>query len=403
MLSSMEFIKRRSMAVLSFAHICDDENQSFLPALLPFLIANYGLSYSVAAGLAFIAGISSSVIQPLIGSIADKRTFPVLIAIGVFLSGAGIALIGIMSNYALIALAVFISGLGVSIFHPEASRFAYYAAGSHKATGMRWFTLGGLIGLTLGPLFATWAVLNFGLKGTLWAALPTTLATFLVLCEVRRFKISMPQNAQEIKNATNQWIAFSFLTVFIAFRSIAMIGLTTLLPLYEIQAMHASVITANITLTCLFGGGLLGTVLLTPLADHIERKKFLSISIFSALTFLVAAIIISTKTHSVILGTLFFALTGFVVAPSHTTLVILGQEYLPKRIGTASGVTQGLAVSFGNATVPILGFIGDHYNLTAAMIAITLALATSALLSLCLNLGEHLDTERDQSVTALPR
>jgi len=61
--------------------------------------------------------------------------------------------------------------------------------------------------------------------------------------------------------------------------------------------------------------------------------------------------------------------------------VTLGQDYLPNRIGTASGVTLGLAISIGGLAAPLFGFLADSYGLrlTLAVLAcfpaVSLALA----------------------------
>ncbi len=47
--------------------------------------------------------------------------------------------------------------------------------------------------------------------------------------------------------------------------------------------------------------------------------------------------------------------------------MLLGQEYLPSRVGTASGVTLGLAVSAGGVVTPALGFVADRTRLHAAL------------------------------------
>lgn len=59
----------------------------------------------------------------------------------------------------------------------------------------------------------------------------------------------------------------------------------------------------------------------------------------------------------------------------HTTL---GQEYLPGRIGTASGVTLGLAVSAGGMVAPLLGLVADAYGIRTAL-ALLLVLPIVAL------------------------
>ena len=50
----------------------------------------------------------------------------------------------------------------------------------------------------------------------------------------------------------------------------------------------------------------------------------------------------------------------------HVPLVVLGQQYLAKNIGFASGVTLGLATSLGGVMAPLLGWIADHQGLPRA-------------------------------------
>jgi FSR family fosmidomycin resistance protein-like MFS transporter len=64
--------------------------------------------------------------------------------------------------------------------------------------------------------------------------------------------------------------------------------------------------------------------------------------------------------------------------------VTLGQDYLPTEIGTASGVTLGLAVSAGGLAAPLLGLIADHAGIRsslalAAVLPIAVLLITTRL------------------------
>jgi len=59
--------------------------------------------------------------------------------------------------------------------------------------------------------------------------------------------------------------------------------------------------------------------------------------------------------------------------------VVLGQEFLPGRIGIASGVTLGAAIGIGGVTAALLGVLADHAGLTAVMLVIA-ALPVPALL-----------------------
>ncbi|MGW2154165.1 hypothetical protein [Nonomuraea sp. NPDC001699] len=45
----------------------------------------------------------------------------------------------------------------------------------------------------------------------------------------------------------------------------------------------------------------------------------------------------------------------------------LGQDFLPGRVGTASGVTLGLAVSVGGLTSPLVGVVAEATTLRTAL------------------------------------
>ncbi|MDQ2714572.1 MAG: hypothetical protein M3Z08_06670 [Chloroflexota bacterium] len=58
---------------------------------------------------------------------------------------------------------------------------------------------------------------------------------------------------------------------------------------------------------------------------------------------------------------------GFALFAPFSVMVVMGQEYLPNRVGTASGVTLGLAVTVGGITAPLFGHIADLYSVHAAL------------------------------------
>ena len=83
------------------------------------------------------------------------------------------------------------------------------------------------------------------------------------------------------------------------------------------------------------------------------------------------------KRHETMVAYLFmlpalFFFVSFVILPMgmgiglcYSPMVLLGQLYLPRHTGFASGVTLGLAVSIGGIVSPLLGKIGDAYGLGA--------------------------------------
>ena len=112
-------IDRRAISLLALGHAADDLSQSFLPALLPFLVSQRHLTFAAATMLIMAQNLSSSIVQPAIGFYADKRPMPALIGAGILLAGAGVAVLGLLDSYAAMFVAVLISGIGAAAFHPK--------------------------------------------------------------------------------------------------------------------------------------------------------------------------------------------------------------------------------------------------------------------------------------------
>src|SRR5919109_4866500 len=172
------------MAALSTGHLATDFANGALPALLPFLVDKFDLTYTLAAALILASAVSSSVVQPLFGLWSDARGAMWLLPAGVGVAGVGIGVAAVAPSYWLVLLLVVVSGLGVAAFHPEGSKFAAYASGRRRASGMSLFSLGGNIGYGLGPTATTPLVLALGLTGGLLLALPVLAVAGVLLLVV---------------------------------------------------------------------------------------------------------------------------------------------------------------------------------------------------------------------------
>jgi MFS transporter, FSR family, fosmidomycin resistance protein len=384
-------IDRRAMAFLSLGHLCVDLCQGALPALLPFLIAAHHWSYGQASALVLAATVSSSIVQPLFGHLSDGRSLPWLLPGGVALAAAGIALAGVMGSYAATFAVVVASGLGVAAYHPEASRFANYVAGERRATAMSFFSVGGNAGFALGPVLVTPLALTFGLGGTPLVAVVPAAVAILITRELGRLKGFRPPAAGAHDDAQtpaepDQWRPFALLSAAVAARSVVYFGLMTLVPLYFVNELHASEATANTALTVMLAAGALGTLVGGRLADRFGRRVVLRTSM-AVLTPLMVVLLLGGV--GVAIGAL--ALIGAATIATFSVTVVMGQEYLPSRLGIASGVTLGLAIGFGGLGAAILGLVADATSLRTALEVVAVLPLPALALALALpEGGEHL-------------
>ena len=365
-------MNKRHIGILSVGHLATDINQGALPAMLPFFIAAYDLSYTAAASIVFAVNISSSVIQPLFGIAADRYSKPWLLPGGLMCAGLGLGLTGLCEGYQLIMVLAIVSGIGIAAYHPEAARLVNFAAGDLKSTAMSVFGVGGTIGFTLGPLIISAAMMQWGLSGTLILVIPVTIMSIVIISQFPLFEALESINKKSNMGASTEprkenWNAFARIAVIVSGRSIIFFGLNIFIPIYWIQVFGLSKMTGAVALSVFAGSGIIGNIFGGTLADRIGQKKvtllgFLSLS-------MILPLLIAVK--SSFLATILLIPAGFMLFTTYSPTIVLGQKYLPSHVGLSSGVTLGLAVAIGGGAAPFIGMLADSYGVWIALASVT--------------------------------
>jgi FSR family fosmidomycin resistance protein-like MFS transporter len=362
-----------SVGLLVLAHTATDINQGAIPVLLPFFIAEHQISYAAAAAVVFATNIVSTISQPLFGHLADRRSRPWLIPVAMLCAGIGVSLTGVVPDFRLGVLVVALSGLGVAAFHPEGARLIHYLAKDTKATAMSFFAVGGQLGYAIGPLIATGATLLWALKGSVSLIVPTAIAAGLVTYSLPRFKgvgkieerSGRPQAAD---GGSDAWVPFSFLSAVLLTRSVIFYGLNTFLPLFWIEVLHESRTVGGTALAVLMAASIGGNLLGGRLGDRFGYR----IVATAGFVFLMAWLPLLVRVNSATTALLLLIPIGLGLSVPTSPLVVLGQSYLSSRVGLASGVTLGLAFSFGGIMTPVLGWIADRHGLETAISVVAL-------------------------------
>jgi FSR family fosmidomycin resistance protein-like MFS transporter len=350
------------MVVLASGHLGTDLASGALPALLPFLVHRFDLSYTLAAVVMLASTVSSSVVQPLFGLWSDRRGAIWLLPGGVALAGIGIALAAAAPTYWLVLVLVVLSGLGIAAYHPEGSKFAAYVSGRRRASGMSAFSIGGNLGFALGPVLATPLVLAFGLEGGLLLALPCLAIAVLIVAETRYLRGFVPPPERvERAEGEDRHGALSLLLAVIGFRSLSWFGLVTFVPLWEVSLGRSEAYGNHLLAVMLLAGGL-GTVLAGPAADRFGRRPVLLASLVATgpLVFVFVAV-------GGTIGAIALAGVGICVIGTFGVTMVMSQEYLPRHIGVASGLSIGLSIGLGGVAAVALGALADTVDLRAAL------------------------------------
>jgi len=363
------------LALLASTHTVDDLYQGAVPALLPFLAIERHYTYVGLTGITLAATFLSSAIQPAFGVITDKRRMGWLIAAGLLVAGIGVGLSGLGDSYVITWLAIALSGVGVAAYHPEATRTARGVAGN-STQAMSWFSVGGNLGIALGPVMVTPVLLVTGLRGTPLLIIPAVAMAALLAARRPWRQAQAADRARRSRRAAagdhdgearrDDWRSFARLTAVVTARSIAYFGVASLLALFVIRRFHEPTAVGSAALTTFVAAGAVGSLTGGWLADRWRRLATVRLGYACA----IPALILLATAPNVVVAFAAAILCGLALYLPFAVQVTLGQDYLPNRIGTASGVTLGLAISFGGLAAPLFGFLADRYGLAVALAAL---------------------------------
>ena len=350
------------MGLLSLGHGAVDFSGGALPALLPFIVDEFSLSYTLAAVIILASTLSASIVQPLFGLWSDRRGAIWLLPVGVAVGGIGMALAADAPKYWLVVLFVIVSGLGTAAYHPEGSKFAAYTSGRKRASGMSLFTVGGNLGYGLGALVVTPIIVALGLRGGWFLLAPAIVVASLLLAGTRYLLGFVPDGEASVaRGGENDVRSLVILLAVITFRSLAWFGLITFVPLYEVSLGHSKSY-GNYVFAGMLLVGAVGTLLAGPLADRVGLRTVLMSSLIVCTPLILVFLLVGG-----VLGVVALAGVGAAVIGTFGITMVMAQEYLPGNIGMASGLAVGFAIGLGGVAAVILGALADSIDLKTAL------------------------------------
>jgi MFS transporter, FSR family, fosmidomycin resistance protein len=370
-------IERRPMIALSAGHLAVDFASGSVPALIPFLTDRFHLNYAFAAVLLMAATISSSLVQPLFGLWSDRSGALWLIPGGTALAAVGVGAAAVSPVYPLVVLFVFAGGLGVAAFHPEGAKFAAYASGAKRASGMSYFNIGGNLGYALGAFVTGLLVVRIGLVGGLLAMIPVLVGAAALLRVLPRLaRLKPAPHAQTLTRREDQRAAMAILGGVIALRSVTWFALLAFVPLWVTAHGHSKA-TGNRVLFLMLFAGAVGTILLGPVADAIGLRRTLVLTQLAIAPLVLVFVYVGGP-----LGVVALMAIGVCVVGTFGVTMVLSQLYLPRHVGMASGLSVGLAMGVGGIAAVALGAVADAVDLQTALTISAVAPAVGVLLCL---------------------
>ena len=351
-------------------HCINDFGQGSLAALIPFFIANFGLNYYQSASIIFCNTIVASIAQPILGYVADRWRVPWFIPVGFSITLVSISAIALATSYEMILALSLIAGLGAALFHPEAALLVNRMQSNELGNAMGRFAVGGSAGFALGPLLAG-GVYVFGAH-FLWVF--TAIALIGVLLYVYAFTGSAAtdvvgeskSSAKSTNTGANDWVSFGKLFFVIASRSILFSVLSIFIPILYITVINGEASASSLALTMYFAMGAVLTYMGGALSD---KLGFLKTVRLGNLIFLPSVLVFIFVPN---IWGFFGAMIpmAFGVFSQYGPITVLGQKYLAKNAGFASGITLGLGITLGGLVAPYVGHLADIYDVQTALMTL---------------------------------
>ena len=368
---------RSTLFALAFGHGSVDVCSGALFALLPFLATQRHYSLAAAGVFALTFSVANALLQPLIGAQGDRREAYWLLPAGLVVAGLGLGAVGFTTRYPVTLVAVALCSAGIATYHPEGARWARRACGARVTADMSVFSVGGGVGYAIGPLIVAAVLAPFGLHGTFVMALIPLSAATVVLVALRRFGRTPAATRAPHGHAlslTSEWRPFALLVGFCAVGSGVSTGLITYVPLFVARSTNTT--ASSVVLSVIFAAAAGGTLLGGIAAQRFGRRFVLFVPQLA----LVPAIAVLPSLGYVAMIPV-AALLGIAMNFTMSTTLVLAQEYLPARMGLASGLTIGLCGGAGGLIVAALGLLGDARGPSAVLYALAALPVVAAVLA----------------------
>jgi FSR family fosmidomycin resistance protein-like MFS transporter len=361
-------MNKKALGFLSAGHMITDINQGALPALLPFFKEALGLSYTISGTILLFSSITSSIIQPAFGHLSDRRPMGWFLPMAPLIASLGLSAAGFAPSYTLLLFCVVLCGFGVAAFHPEGFKTAHYFTGERKATGMSIFSVGGNLGLAIGPILALTLVTTFGIRGILGMIAPGIAIAIILFLNLPMLTTPIEsahrEAKQEVKKplSRKRKISFVLLVTIATIRACTQFGLVTYIPFYFIDYLKGNPLYAGKLVSTFLMAGALGTLIGAPLADRFGHKKYLLTTLLLSFPFILLFYYSSGLMTFAVLG-----IGGMILISSFALTTVMGQAVLPQHLGIASGMMVGFTISAGGIGVTLLGVIADHWGVPMAL------------------------------------
>lgn len=348
----------RGLSVVSFAHGVSDFYSGVVPFTIFLVLGRHHVSPAYQGAFVFLWYLTSSIVQPLFGAYTDRRGRWWFLPSAVAVTVTALSFAAATPSLATLAACIIAGGIGSAVMHPEAGKYSAMLSGARRASGISIFQVGGQIGYALGPAAIAVLFAHLGPSGSLWLFAPGALAVvalFVLMPRVDRAAAhahaGLAVHSTSAPAQAVDHVGVSLLVAGTALRYFVTAAFMTYLPNYLVahgttipqagQIVSAFLLISSVGL--LAGGSL---------ADRFGAVRVCVIALVGAVPFLYGFFTAPSG-----YGIVALLLAGVLLAVQNAPGVTLVQTMLPKNLGMALGLMNGVAFGIGSGLVALLGLV----------------------------------------------
>ena len=354
--------------LVCITHLLNDMMQSVIPAVYPLLKEKFGFTFAQIGVITLVFQLTSSLLQPVAGRLADRHPRPYSLAAGMCFTLAGLLALSVAPGFVAILAAVGLIGCGSSVFHPESSRVAQLASGGRKGLAQSIFQVGGNAGSAMGPLLAALIVIPFGQVSIGWFALAALLAIFILVkighwyrrqlaAAARKSAVAAVTAAHGLSKRKIR-TAFVILGVLVFSKYFYIASMTNYFTFFLMDKFAVSVQGAQYCLFAFLAASAAGTFIGGPLGDRIGRKYVIWGSILGAAPFTLMLPYVG------LVWTIALAVViGLVISSAFSAILVYATDLMPGKVGIIAGVFFGLMFGLGGLGSAFFGWLADRTSI----------------------------------------
>lgn len=360
------------LVVLALTHLLNDLMQSLIPAVYPILKQAHGLDFVQIGLITLTFQIAGSLLQPVMGMAADRYPAPYAPVVGMMFTLAGLVTLAMAQGYGTILAAVALIGIGSSIYHPEATRMARYAAGHRQGLAQGIFQVGGQAGGALGPVLAALIIVPWGQSSLAWFAVAALLSMLLLSWIGSRQRVISAEFARlrresglagpgALRHSRGAIVFGLTLLTFLLFTKNAYgESFRSFYTFYLMERFGLSIPAAQMMLFMFLASAAVGVLVGGVLGDRLGRQRIIWISMLAPLplTLLLPHVDLFWT------GVLTIAI-NLIMASAFASMLIYAIDLLPHRIGLVGGLFYGLNFGLAGIAAAFLGVVADRHGVEA--------------------------------------